>query len=150
MNITIVTVGKIKEKYLANAIAQYSKKLSKYCKLEVVEVPDEKTPDNASDAEEIKIKQREGEKILKVVNDNMYLIALAIEGKKLTSGEFQDKIKMLENNGISSVAIVIGGSLGLSDAVLKRSDYKLSFSNMTFPHQLMRVILLEQLVRCFK
>jgi 23S rRNA (pseudouridine1915-N3)-methyltransferase len=150
MNITIVTVGKIKEKYLANAIAQYSKKLSKYCKLEVVEVPDEKTPDNASDAEEIKIKQREGEKILKVVNDNMYLIALAIEGKKLTSGEFQDKFKMLENNGISSVAIVIGGSLGLSDAVLKRSDYKLSFSNMTFPHQLMRVILLEQLVRCFK
>lgn len=145
MNITIVTVGKIKEKYLKDAIEAYSKKLKKYCKLDIVEVPDEKTPDNASEKEELQIKAKEGEAILKNIREGAYAIALAIDGKMLTTEELSKSISGLKGKGVSELAFIIGGSLGLSKEVLSRANYKLSFSKMTFPHQLMRVILLEQL-----
>ena len=150
MNITIITVGKIKEKYLKDAIDEYSKRLSRYCKLSSIEVPDEKTPDNASEREELIIKEKEGEAILKHVKDNMYVIALAIEGKQISSEELADTVNALGVNGDSNIAFVIGGSLGLSRAVISRADYKLSFSKMTFPHQLMKVILLEQVYRGYR
>lgn len=150
MNISLITVGKIKEKYLKDAIDEYSKRLSRYCRLEVVEVPDEKTPDNASEKEELQIKEKEGDAILKHVKDNVFVIALAIDGKQLSSEELADYIKDLAVKGESNIAFVIGGSLGLSKAVLSRSNYKLSFSKMTFPHQLMRVILLEQVYRAYR
>ena len=150
MKITIITVGKIKEKYLKDAIAEYSKRLSKYCKLEIVEVADEKTPDNASDIVNEQIKNKEGERILSAIKDDAYVCALAIEGKMLDSVELSEKIERLGIEGTSNITFVIGGSLGLADAVLKRADYKLSFSRMTFPHQLMRVILLEQIYRAYR
>jgi 23S rRNA (pseudouridine1915-N3)-methyltransferase len=150
MNISIITVGKIKEKYLRDAMEEYSKRLKRYCKLEVIEVQDEKTPDNASEKEELQIKAKEGEAILKNIKDNMYVIALAIEGKMLSSEELAGLIKDLGVKGDSNIAFVIGGSLGLSKEVINRADYKLSFSKMTFPHQLMRVILLEQIYRGFR
>lgn len=150
MNITVITVGKIKEKYLKDAIDEYSKRLTRYCRLEIVEVPDEKTPDNASDKEEIQIKEKEGEAILKHIKDNMFVIALHIKGKMLSSEELSAFIKASAVKGESNLAFIIGGSLGLSDQVVKRADYKLSFSPMTFPHQLMRVILLEQVYRGFR
>ncbi|NEG69500.1 23S rRNA (pseudouridine(1915)-N(3))-methyltransferase RlmH [Bifidobacterium choloepi] len=150
MKITLVTVGKVKEKYLRDAIAEYSKRLSRYCKLEIVEVPDEKTPDKASANEELQIKEREGERILRHLRDDDYVIALAIEGKQLSSEELAAKIDQLGLHGTSHIAMVIGGSLGLDPRVLKRADMLLSFSKMTFPHQLMRVILLEQIYRAYK
>lgn len=150
MNISLITVGKIKEKYLKDAINEYSKRLSRYCKLEIIELQDEKTPDNASGKEELQIKAKEGEAILKSIKDNMFVVALAIEGKMLSSEEFADFIKDAGIKGNSSIAFIIGGSLGLSKEVLNRADYKLSFSKMTFPHQLMRVILLEQVYRGFR
>jgi 23S rRNA (pseudouridine1915-N3)-methyltransferase len=150
MRITILSVGKIKEKYLRDAIAEYSKRLSRYCKLEVIEVPDEKTPDRASDAEELQIKKTEGERLLKQIRDTDHVIALAIDGQMLDSPALARKIEQLGIQGISSIVFVIGGSLGLSDEVRKRADYKLSFSPMTFPHQLMRVILLEQIYRSYR
>ena len=143
MKISIVCVGKIKEKFFTDAILEYSKRLSKYCNLEIVEVADEKTPDNASLHEEELIKDKEGDRILKNIGDRDYVIALAIEGKQLSSPEMANMVEKLSVDGISSIAFVIGGSLGLSSKVLSRADYKLSFSSMTFPHQLMRVILLE-------
>lgn len=150
MNITLITVGKIKEKYLKDAIDEYSKRLKRYCKLDVIEVADEKTPDNASEKEELQIKAKEGEAILKHIKDNMFVVALAIQGKMLSSEELAGLIKDLGVKGDSNIAFVIGGSLGLSDEVLSRANYKLSFSKMTFPHQLMRVILLEQVYRGFR
>jgi 23S rRNA (pseudouridine1915-N3)-methyltransferase len=150
MNITLITVGKLKEKYLKEAIEEYSKRLSRYCKLEVIEVADEKTPENASEKEELIIKDKEGDIILKHIKDNMLVIALAIEGRQLSSEELADLIKDLGVRGNSNIAFVIGGSLGLSKAVLNRANYKLSFSKMTFPHQLMRVILLEQVYRGYR
>lgn len=150
MNINLITVGKIKEKYLKDAIAEYSKRLSRYCKLNIVELPDEKTPENASNKEEQIIKEKEGERILKHMKDNMYVVALDLKGKMLSSEELSDFISDLQLNGRSDAAFVIGGSLGLSPEVLKRADYKLCFSKMTFPHQLMRVILLEQIYRGYK
>ncbi|MFT8314289.1 MAG: 23S rRNA (pseudouridine(1915)-N(3))-methyltransferase RlmH [Clostridium sp.] len=150
MNITLITVGKIKEKYLRDAIDEYRKRLSRYCKLDIVEVQDEKTPDNASLKEEESIKDKEGEGILKCLKDNAYVIALDLKGKMLSSEELSDFIKDLGIKGESNIAFVIGGSLGLSSVVLKRADYKLCFSKMTFPHQLMRVILLEQIYRGFR
>lgn len=150
MRITVVCVGKIKEKYFTMGIDEYSKRLSRYCKLEIIQVPDEKTPDNASEAEELMIKKKEGERILKNIKDNAYVIALAIEGKMLTSEELADKIDKLGVGGDSHIAFVIGGSLGLDDDVLKRADYKLSFSKMTFPHQMMRMVLLEQVYRGYR
>ena len=150
MKITVITVGKIKEKYLRDAIAEYTKRLSRYCKLEIVEVADEKTPDQASETVEEQIRDKEGERILKYIRDDMYVITLEIGGKMLSSEELADKINMLGIRGQSSVAFVIGGSIGLGREVLKRSDYALSFSKMTFPHQLMRVILLEQMYRSYR
>ncbi|PRR77907.1 Ribosomal RNA large subunit methyltransferase H [Clostridium liquoris] len=150
MNITIITVGKIKEKFLRDALDEYSKRLTRYCKLDIIEVPDEKTPETASEKEEIIIKEKEGERILKHIKDNSYIIALAIHGKMSSSEELADFIQTQGINGNSNLTFVIGGSLGLSSDVLKRADYKLSFSKMTFPHQLMRVILLEQIYRSFR
>lgn len=150
MKITCVVVGKIKEKYFTDAIKEYSKRLSRYCKLEIVELADEKTPDGASEAEEAAIREKEGERILKALKDDAYVIALAIEGKMLDSVELSQKIEHLGVSGTSHIAFVIGGSLGLAPAVMKRADYALSFSHMTFPHQLMRVVLLEQLYRSYR
>ena len=150
MKITIITVGKIKEKYLRDAIAEYSKRLSRYCRLEIIEVADEKTPDQASEILEEQIRSKEGERILKYIRDDMYVITLEIGGKMLSSEEFAKKIETLGVQGQSSIAYVIGGSIGLGKEVLKRSDYALSFSKMTFPHQLMRVILLEQVYRGYR
>lgn len=150
MKITCVVVGKIKEKYFTDAIKEYSKRLSRYCKLEILELADEKTPDGASEAEELAIREKEGERILKALKDDAYVIALAIEGKMLDSVELSKKIESLGISGTSHIAFVIGGSLGLAPAVMKRADYALSFSRMTFPHQLMRVVLLEQLYRSYR
>lgn len=150
MKITVLTVGKVKEKYFTAAIAEYAKRLSRYCKLEILEVADEKTPDKAPEAVNRQIKEKEGERILAQIKEDAYVIALAIEGKSLSSEQLAEKIHQLTVNGKSHLVFVIGGSLGLSEAVLKRADYSLSFSPMTFPHQLMRVILLEQIYRAFK
>jgi len=145
MNIKLITVGKLKEKYLKDAVEEYLKRISKFCEFEIIEVPDEKIPDNASVKEEIQIKQKEGDLILKHIKDDMYVIALAIDGNMLSSPDFRNFIKKLKLTGKNNIAFIIGGSLGLSEKVLNRSNYKLSFSRMTFPHQLMRVILLEQI-----
>lgn len=150
MKITIITVGKIKEKYLKDAIAEYSKRLSKYCKLEIVEVADEKTPDNASETVENQIRAKEGERILKYVKDDAHVVTLEIKGRQVTSEELADKIDTLGIQGTSHITFIIGGSIGLGEQVLARSDYALSFSKMTFPHQLMRVILLEQIYRSYR
>ena len=150
MKITLITVGKIKEKYLKDTIAEYSKRLSRYCKLELVEVADEKTPEGAGEALERKIKEKEGERLLARIREGDFVIALAIEGKMLSSEELAAKMERLGVDGISHIVFVIGGSLGLSPDVLRRADFALSFSRMTFPHQLMRVILLEQIYRSFR
>lgn len=150
MKITCVVVGKVKERYFTEAVKEYEKRLSRYCRLEIIELPDEKTPDGASAAEEAAILEREGERILKAVKEDAYVIALAIEGKALDSMEFSHKLERLGVGGRSHIVFVIGGSLGLASAVLKRADESLSFSRMTFPHQLMRVILLEQVYRGFR
>ena len=150
MKITIVCVGKINEKFYRDALAEYAKRLSRYCSLTITEVADEKTKEQASETECAIIKDREGERILKSIRDDGYVIALAIDGKPLDSVELSEKIDKLGLSGKSNVYFVIGGSLGLSDAEMKRADYKLSFSRMTFPHQLMRVILLEQIYRSYR
>lgn len=150
MRISIVCVGKIKEKYLKLGIDEFSKRLSKYCKLEVIELDDEKAPENLSDKEMLMIKDKEGKKILSKIKDNAHVIALAIDGKNLSSEDLADTIDNLGVRGTSHIVFVIGGSLGLSEEVLRRSNYKLSFSKMTFPHQLMRLILLEQIYRAYR
>lgn len=150
MKITLITVGKVKEKYLRDAIEEYSKRLGRYCKLSIVEVADEKTPDHAGDALERQIKEKEGERIMRHIRDDAFVIALAIEGKQLTSEQLASKIDDLGLRGTSHIQLIIGGSLGIDQSILNRADYLLSFSKMTFPHQLMRVILLEQIYRAFK
>lgn len=150
MKITILSVGKIKEKFYRDAIAEFEKRLSRYVKLSIVEVADEKTPDHASDAEVVQIKQKEGERLLAAMKEDGYCICLAIDGKQLDSVELSQKLEKLGVSGTSHIYFVIGGSLGLADEVLRRADYKLSFSPMTFPHQLMRVILLEQIYRSYR
>ena len=150
MKITIITVGKIKEKYLRDAIAEYSKRLNKYCKLDILEVADEKTPDHASAIVEEQIRNKEGERILKLLKDDAYVITLEIGGKMLDSVEFSQKLEQLGIQGKSHIIFVIGGSIGLGNEILKRSDFAISFSKMTFPHQLMRVILLEQIYRSYR
>ena len=150
MKITVITVGKLKEKYLKDAIAEYTKRLSKYCKLEIIEVTDEKTPDSASETLETQIRSKEAERIMKYVKEDAYVITLEIAGKQLTSEELADKIEKLGIQGISHITFIIGGSIGLGKEVLNRSDYALSFSKMTFPHQLMRVVLLEQIYRSYR
>ncbi|ABR50815.1 protein of unknown function DUF163 [Alkaliphilus metalliredigens QYMF] len=150
MNITVISVGKLKEKYLKQGIAEYDKRLSRYCKLNFIEVADEKAPENLSEAEEIMIKDKEGEAILKSIKDGMFVIALDLAGKMLSSEALSEKIDKLALQGNSHITFVIGGSLGLSQGVLKRADFKLCFSPMTFPHQLMKLILLEQVYRAFR
>lgn len=150
MNISIVTVGKLKEKYLTLGINEYLKRLSAYAKIEVIEVPDEKAPEQLSDTEMKQIKQKEGERILAKVHPDAHVIALAIQGKQMSSEQLASELDKLATYGKSKVAFIIGGSLGLSDEVLKRSNAQLSFSKMTFPHQLMRLILVEQVYRAFR
>ena len=148
--ISIICVGKIKEKYWNDAISEYSKRLSRYCKLNIIEVADEKTPDNAPSAIEEQIKKKEGERILQNIDQGTFVCALAINGKKYSSESFSEYISSLGVQGISHIGFVIGGSLGLSSEVLARADAKISFSDMTFPHQMMRVILLEQIYRAYR
>lgn len=150
MKVTVIAVGKIKEKYLKDAIAEYSKRLGKYCKLEIIETVDEKTPDNASEAEEELIRTKESQRILKHIRPDAYVVTLEIEGEQMASEQFAEKIRRLGVQGISHVVFVIGGSIGLGREVRARSDLALSFSKMTFPHQLMRAILLEQVYRGFR
>ncbi len=150
MNIKILCVGKIKEKFYRDAISEYSKRLSKYCSLEIIEVDDEKTSENSTENEINIIKDKEGERILKHIKDKDYAIALAIQGKQQDSVAFSKYIENLGITGNSSICLIIGGSLGLSDAVMKRCNDSISFSKMTFPHQLMRVILLEQIYRAMR
>ena len=141
---------RLKKKYLKLGIDEFKKRLSKYCKLDVIELDDEKAPENLSDKEMLMIKDKEGKKILSKVKANSYVIALAIDGKNLSSEELADTMSKLAVRGSSHITFIIGGSLGLSDEVLSRADYKLSFSKMTFPHQLMRLILLEQVYRAYR
>ncbi|WP_066310599.1 23S rRNA (pseudouridine(1915)-N(3))-methyltransferase RlmH [Bacillus sp. FJAT-29814] len=150
MNISIVTVGKLKEKYLKQGIEEYLKRLSAYAKVEVIEVADEKAPEQLSELEMIQVKQKEGERILAKISQDTYVIVLAIQGKMQSSEELAESLDKLATYGKSKIAFVIGGSLGLSDEVLARSNEKLSFSPMTFPHQLMRLILVEQIYRAFR
>lgn len=150
MNITIITVGKLKEKYLKQGIEEYTKRLGTYANVTIVEVPDEKAPENMSEAEMLQVKEKEGERILSKTSTDTYVIALAITGKKWSSERLAKELDQLATYGKSKVAFVIGGSVGLSDAVLQRADEHLSFSDMTFPHQLMRLILVEQIYRAFR
>lgn len=150
MKITLITVGKLKEKYFTMAVEEYSKRLSRYVKLNIIEVADEKTPDNASSVEEENIRRKEGERIIKSLKGDEYVITLEIEGKMLDSVELSEKINQIGVSGKGHIAFIIGGSLGLSGEVRNMSAFKLSFSKMTFPHQLMRVILLEQIYRSYR
>ena len=150
MKITILTVGKIKEKYLKDAIAEYAKRLSRYCKLQIVEVEDEKTPDGASAAMEDQIKEKEAARLSKCLDEEAFLITLEIQGKMLDSESFSKTMEQICLRGKNHIQFVIGGSLGLPTSITERSDLALSFSKMTFPHQLMRVILLEQVYRSFR
>lgn len=150
MQITIIGVGKIKENFLAKAIEEYKKRLNRYCKLSIIEVPDEKAPEHLSEKQKEQIKETEGEKILPHLKENMYVVAMDIQGESLTSEALAEKIGQLGLRGNSNLAFIIGGSLGLSAGVLNRADYRLSLSAMTFPHQLTRLLLLEQIYRSFK
>ncbi|MGY3750457.1 23S rRNA (pseudouridine(1915)-N(3))-methyltransferase RlmH [Vagococcus acidifermentans] len=150
MKIKLVTVGKLKEKYLKQGIAEYTKRLTRYAAVDIIEVPDEKAPENLSDAEMTRIKDIEGCKILAKLSDRDVVFVLAIDGKQLSSEEFSKEIEQLGIQGKSQIAFVIGGSLGLSDEVLKRSDAQLSFGRLTYPHQLMRLVLVEQIYRAFR
>ncbi len=150
MQIDIVCVGKIKEKFFRDALEEYKKRLSRYCRLTEIEVADEKTPDSAGEAEVLQIKEKEGLRILAKLSDHATVIALAIQGKSYTSEGFSEELERLAIGGVSHIQFVIGGSLGLSDQVLSRAHRKISFSAMTFPHQLMRVILAEQIYRAYR
>lgn len=150
ITITILCVGKIKEKYLTDALSEYQKRLGRYCRFQITEVKDEATPDAPSPQEKEMILQKEGKRILDKIPDNAYVFTLCIEGKSMTSEEFADKISTLSTSGHSHLVFIIGGSMGLWDAIKSRSDFSLSFSPMTFPHQLMRVILSEQIYRSFQ
>ena len=150
ININLIVLGKIKENYFKDAINEYKKMLKSYADLSIFEIMDEACPENLSEKDIERVKNTEGEKILSKIKDDAYVIALAIEGKSLDSVAFADKINKLMIDGYSNITFVIGGSLGLSDEVLERADYKLSFSKMTFPHKLMRVILMEQIYRAFR
>lgn len=149
MNITVICVGKIKEKFFTDAISEYEKRLSRFCKLDIVEVKDLKIPDNASDKECEAILEKEGELILSKIPKSSYVIPLCIEGKQLSSPELAEKVSEISMEQ-SHITFIIGGSLGMSDAVKKLGSLKLSFGKMTLPHQLMRVVLLEQIYRAFK
>lgn len=143
-------MGKLKEKFMRDAVAEYEKRLTRYVKLDVVEVADEKTPDGASEKEEERIREKEGERLLRQIKEDDHVVALAISGKQYDSLAFARRLDGFALRGRSRVVFVIGGSLGLSEQVLARADEELSFSKMTFPHQLMRVILLEQIYRGYR
>ncbi|WP_368502948.1 23S rRNA (pseudouridine(1915)-N(3))-methyltransferase RlmH [Alkalihalophilus sp. As8PL] len=150
MNISIISVGKLKEKYLKQGIAEYTKRLGAYAKIDLIEVADEKAPENLSEADMEIVKQKEGERILAKIGPDTHVITLEIKGKQLTSEHLAKEIDQLATYGKSKIAFVVGGSLGLSDDVMQRSNYALSFSKMTLPHQLMRLVLLEQVYRAFR
>lgn len=150
MNISIITVGKLKEKYLKLGIEEYTKRLSAYAKVDIVELADEKAPENLSETDMLIVKQKEGERILAKISPDAHVIALAIEGSMKTSEQLAENLDRLATYGKSKIAFVIGGSLGLSEDVMKRANETLSFSKMTFPHQLMRLILVEQIYRAFR
>ena len=149
MKIKIVTVGKLKEKYLRDGIAEYSKRISRFAAVEMIELADEKTPDRASDSENEKILDLEGNRILSKIGDREFVVVLAIEGKTLSSEEFSKQLEQASINGFSTLTFVIGGSLGLSPQVKKRANLSLSFGRLTLPHQLMRLVLVEQIYRAF-
>ncbi len=150
MRIRIITVGKIKEAFYRDAMKEYLKRLQKYATVEIVEVADEKTIEQANQAQIDSIKQKEAQRILQQIKENSYVIALEINAKQMASEELAEYIRELGIRGKSSIVFIIGGSLGLHDSVLERADHTLSFSKLTYPHQLMRVILLEQVYRCFR
>lgn len=150
MNISIISVGKLKEKYLKMGIDEYVKRLGAYAKIDIIEVPDEKAPEQLSQAEMEIVKQKEGERILAKVSDGMHVIALAIDGKMKSSEELAAALESLMTYGTSKITFIIGGSLGLHEDVLKRADEKLSFGRMTLPHQLMKLVLVEQIYRSFR
>ncbi|MFC4736267.1 23S rRNA (pseudouridine(1915)-N(3))-methyltransferase RlmH [Bacillus daqingensis] len=150
MQITIISVGKLKEKYLKQGIAEFEKRLSAYCKLQLVEVSDEQAPETMSEKEIEQVKEKEGERILQKIKPGHYVYALDLGGKQRTSEAFANELEKLSIHGKSQIAFVIGGSNGLSESVLKRADASISFSKMTFPHQLMKLILIEQVYRAFR
>lgn len=150
MKITIVAVGKIKEKYFKDAVLEYTKRLSRYCTLNIIEAEDEKTPDKPSETEILMIQEKEADRIDKYIKEQAYTIVLAIQGQKMDSLKFASQIEQLAVQGKSHIQFIIGGSLGLHPRLLNKADMKLSFSDMTFPHQLMRVVLLEQIYRGYR
>lgn len=150
MKITVISVGKIKEKYFTGAIQEYAKRLTRYCKINMIEVADEKCPETLSEKEEEMVKEKEGQRILSKIKDQQTVVALAIEGKQMSSEQLAKQIQTWGLQGNSDLVFVIGGSLGLSRDVMQRSNFQLSFSKMTFPHQLMKVVLLEQVYRAFR
>jgi 23S rRNA (pseudouridine1915-N3)-methyltransferase len=150
LNINIIAVGRLKEKYWTEAVNEYSKRLSRYIKLNIAELADEKAPENLSVAQKEQVMKKEGDRILKNIDENDYVVCLEINGKQLSSEDFSLFFETHMLNGISTISFVIGGSLGLHNDVIKRADYHLSFSKMTFPHQLMRIVLLEQIYRAIK
>lgn len=150
MKITVLCVGKIKEKYFKDGIAEYQKRLSKYCNLEIIEVADEKTPENASESEMERIKEKEAQRLQKYIKKEAYIITLEIEGNMISSEQLAEKINNSGISGNSHIIFIIGGSIGLHHNIIKQSDYKLSFSKFTFPHQMMRMILLEQIYRSYR
>ena len=150
MKINIICVGKLKESYLKEGIAEYSKRLGRFCSFELIEVEDEQAPESLSQAQELQIKAKEAERIFKKVREGAVLIALDIKGSRLTSEGFASKLDGYMNSGKSHIIFIIGGSLGLDDKLLRAADFRFSFSDLTFPHQLMRLILVEQVYRAFK
>jgi len=150
LHVTVIAVGKLKEKYLINGCNEYLKRLKRYVKVKIVELPDEPSPANASPAEEEGVKKKEGQKILSAIPANSYAIALDLTGESVTSPQLAKKIDKLATQGRSSLTFIIGGSLGLHQQVLEKAAWRLSFSSLTFPHQLIRLILLEQIYRSFK
>jgi len=150
LHINIICVGKLKERYLQDAISEYSKRLSKYCIFNITELPDEKVPDNINESIANIIKDKEAEKIISHIEKNSYVLTLDLKGKQFTSEEFSEKIENISLNSSSNITFIIGGTLGLSEKVLKCSNELICFSKMTFPHQLIRVFLVEQLFRAFK
>jgi 23S rRNA (pseudouridine1915-N3)-methyltransferase len=150
VHVQIVAVGKLKERYFVDGIAEYVKRLGAYAKVQIVEVPDEKAPETMSPAEEQQVKQKEGERLLAAIRSDAYVVALAIDGQAWSSEQLAQQLDHLATYGRSQVAFIIGGSLGLSDEALRRADMRLSFGRMTLPHQLMRLVLVEQIYRAFK
>lgn len=149
LTINIICIGKIKEKFFKDAIDEYSKRLSKYCKLNILELPDEKIPDKINSSIESEIKTKECDNIIKHIKKDSYIICLDLKGREFSSEELSKEIENISMQS-SQITFIIGGSLGLTEKILNLSDKKICFSKMTFPHQLIRIFLLEQLFRSFK